>query len=170
MPLPTTREYAAIARAYGDRRARRSQVPLIAHIHEGLAILDAIGASDAAKRAFCLHPLLQDDDSYAANLPRAHELTTDPHVLALALEYRRVANAALSHRDYTGGALDIELSPMPEVNDMLIADKVQNRKDFVLHHLDRHPRSAALDRYFRLWLDRLGVSDARYDELVAKLA
>jgi len=169
MPLPTTREYAAIAREYGDRVASRSQVPLIAHIHEGLKILDAIGASEAAKRAFCLHPLLQDDASYAENLPRVNELTNDANVLALALEYRRVANAALSHREYAS-AEDIELSAMRDVNDMLIADKVQNRKDFVLHHLDRHPRSAVLDRYFRLWLERLGVDEARYETLVGKLA
>ena len=167
-PIKNSREYAAIAREYGGRTARRSQVPLIKHINDGLVILDAIGASDAAMRSFCLHPLLQDDASHAANLPRAHELTDDPHVLALTLEYRRVANAALSTRELAGEA-DIELSAMPEVNDMLIADKVQNRNDFVRHHLDTHPRSDALDRYFKLWLLRLGVGPARYAELAAKL-
>jgi hypothetical protein len=163
-----TVEYKAIAREYGERRTTRSQVPLIVHIDEGLALLQAIGASETAMRAFCLHPLLQDDASYAANMPRAHELTDDSCVLATALEYRRVANAALSHREYARAA-DIALSEVRDVNDMLIADKVQNRKDFLRHHLDRHPRSTALDRYFRLWLERLGVSEARYAELVAGL-
>lgn len=163
-----SREYAAIARDYGDRRAQRSQLPLIRHIDDGLTILDTIGASAAAQRAFCLHPLLQDDVAYAANFPRAHELTDDPHVLALAVEYRCVANAALSTRELAGAA-DIELSPMAEVNDMLIADKVQNRRDFLRHHLLSHPRSEILERYFALWLERLGISAERYAELTAKL-
>jgi hypothetical protein len=166
--IKSSREYAAIAREYGERRARRSRVPLIQHIDDGLTILDAIGASDAAQRAFCLHPLLQDDAANAANIGRTSELTDDAHVLALTLEYRRVANAALSSRELARGG-DIELSPMAEVNDMLVADKVQNRRDFLRHHLGSHPRSAILDRYFELWLERLGVSAARYAELAAKL-
>ena len=168
MSIQASREYAAIAREYGERRAQRSQVPLIQHIDDGLRVLDAIGASDAAQRAFCLHPLLQDDASYAANLPRAGELTDDPHVLALTLEYRRVANAALSSRELASAA-DIELSPMAEVNDMLVADKVQNRRDFLRHHLESHPRSKILDRYFELWLERLGISAARYAELAEEI-
>ncbi len=167
--ITASREYAAIAREYGERRAQRSQVRLIQHIDDGLRILEAIGASDAAQRAFCLHPLLQDDTSYAANLSRTSELSDDTHVIALTLEYRHVANAALSSRDLASAA-DIELSPMLEVNDMLIADKVQNRRDFLRHHRGSHPRSAILDRYFELWLERLGVSAPRYAELAAKLA
>jgi hypothetical protein len=46
-----------------------------------------------------------------------------------------------------------------------VADKVQNRKDFLLHHHGRHPRSDALDRYFRLWLERLDVPEARFAAL-----
>lgn len=168
-PIRRSVEYKAIAREYGDRRAQRSKVPLIVHIDEGLILLGAIDATETAMRAFCLHPLLQDDASYAANMPRVDDITDDMTVLATALEYRRVANAALSHREYRSAA-DIALSEVRDVNDMLIADKVQNRKDFLRHHLDRHPRSAELDRYFRLWLERLGIDDARYAELVAKLS
>ena len=40
---------------------------------------------------------------------------------------------------------------------MLIADKVQNRVDFLQHHRHVSARADALDRYFRLWLERLGV-------------
>ena len=168
-PIQASREYAAIAREYGERRAKRSQVPLIQHIDDGLTVLEAIGASEAAQRAFCLHPLLQDDAAYAANIGRTSELTDDAHVLMLTLEYRRVANAALSSRELASAA-DIELSPIGEVNEMLVADKVQNRRDFLRHHLGSHPRSEILERYFELWLERLGVSAARYAVLAAKLA
>jgi hypothetical protein len=146
-------EYELIAAHYGARTARRSGVPLIAHIDEGLALL--AGATDDARRAFCLHPLLQADADLAANLDRVAAVTT-PRVLALAIEYRAVANAALSTRTYTSAA-DIALSPLPEVNAMLLADKRQNYKDFLAHHAATHPRAAELDRYFRLWLERLGA-------------
>ncbi|MBL9017802.1 MAG: hypothetical protein JNL83_26685 [Myxococcales bacterium] len=159
-----TAEYQAIARHYGERTARRSGVPLIRHIDHGLAILRAIGATGRAMRAFCLHPLVQADADLAACDLSA--LTTDVHVMALALEYRSVANAALSTRALASAA-DIRLSPLAEVNDMLIADKVQNRADFLLHHAGTHPRSAELDRYFRLWLERLGVDEDRYQQLAS---
>jgi hypothetical protein len=77
-------------------------------------------------------PHVVADAAHAANLARVTALTPPP-VLALALEYRQVANATLSIRPI-GAAADIPLSAMPEVNQMLVADKVQNRKDFLLHH------------------------------------
>lgn len=158
-------EYRRIAEHYGVRTARRSGVPLILHIDEGLRILDAIGASEAAMRAFCLHPLLQADVDLVANYPRIDQLSDDPHVIALALEYRHIANAALSTRTIAS-AQEIALSPLREVNDMLVADKVQNRSDFLQHHAATHPRSRELARYFELWLERLAIDEARYQELV----
>jgi len=95
-------------------------------------------------------------------------VTSDRHVLLLAMEYRNIANATLSHRTIATAA-DIPLSPLPEVNAMLVADKVQNRKDFILHHARSHPRSKELDRYFRLWLERLGVSESQFGELFEAL-
>jgi len=158
--ITATREYAAIAQHYGDRRAERSQVLLVHHIDEGLQVLQQRGASVRAMKAFCLHPLVQEDAALAATFPRIAELTDDPAVLALALEYRNIANATLSTREIAGAA-DIPLSPLAEVNEMLVADKLQNWKDFVLHHRGTHPRSAALDRYFALWHERLGVTSER---------
>jgi hypothetical protein len=157
-------EYLAIAAHYGTRTTRRSGVPLMRHIDAGLAILTHIGANERAMRAFCLHPLVQADAELAASYPRLGELSDDAHVIALALEYRHIANATLSARAITC-IEDIPLSPLHEVNDMLIADKVQNRTDFEQYHLATHPRSAELHRYFQLWLARLGVSEARYREL-----
>ena len=159
-PITATREYAAIEADYGDRRAARSGVLLMHHIDEGLQVLATRGASQRAMRAFCLHPLVQEDAALAAAYPRLAELTDAPQVLALALEYRNIANTTLSTRAITSAA-DIPLSPLPEVNEMLVADKLQNWKDFVLHHRGTHARSAALDRYFALWHERLGVTAER---------
>lgn len=163
-----TREYRAIAQHYGNRVTRRSRVPLINHIDEGIAILATSDARDIVMRAFCLHPLLQDDRGLVDAFPRLTQLTDSVHVLTLALEYRRVANLA-PHQRALASPDDIELSPLREVNQMLAADKIQNRKDFVIHHRGFHPRSAELDRYFQLWLARLGITEQEFADHFAAL-
>jgi len=160
-----TQEYAAIASHYAGRHAERSGVPYIVHIDEGLLVLRAIQASDRARRAFCLHPLVQADDDLAASYPGLGRLTSDPLVLALALEYRHIANATLSTRHIDDPA-DIPLGPLTDVHDMLRADKVQNYKDFLRYHHGTHPRSAALETYFRRWLARLDIDDRELARLV----
>ena len=160
------KEYDAIAAFYGERTARRSGVLYIQHIDEGLLLLDKIFATEQAKRAFCLHPFVQEDADLAANFHRLPSLTDDPAVIVRVMEYRGIANAALSTRV---GA-DIRLSPIPDVNAMLVADKVQNYKDFILHHQATHPRSVELETYFLRWLERLGVTVEAREELFAVLA
>ena len=166
--IHASREYRAIAAHYGRRAAARSGVPYLHHIDEGLVIMTRHGATNRAMRAFCLHPLLQNDADLVATYPNLASISDDAQVLALALEYRAVANAALSQRALASAA-DIALSPLAEVNQMLVADKIQNYKDFILHHRGRHPRSAALERYFQLWLERLGIDAAAYARLSADL-
>jgi hypothetical protein len=164
----TTQEYRAIERHYGSRRAARSGVDYMSHIDEGLGVLRHFEASDAAKRAWCLHPLVQADSDLMESFPRLHALTASPQVLALAMEYRNIANAYLSHRTVTSTA-EIALGPLPDVVDMLRADKVQNYKDFLLHHRETHPLREALDRYFRLWLECLGISRETFALLFERL-
>lgn len=154
-------EYRAVEACHHDLYAQRSGIPYMNHIDEGLVVLRDLGASERAQRAFCLHPLLQADEELAIHYPRVAELTDDPRVLCLALEYRNVANAFLSRREVARDD-DVALSSLPEVNDMLRADKVQNAKDFLLYHHATHPRSEALVRYFHTWHRRLGVTDADF--------
>lgn len=156
-----TQEYRAIERRFDGRRAARSGVPYMNHIDEGLAVLRDLRSTDRARRAWCLHPLLQADDELPSGYAELASLSEDPAVLVLAMEYRHIANAYLSRRE-VGSIEEIALSPLPEVVDMLRADKVQNYKDFLLHHRDTHPRSAALDRYFRRWLERLSIGEERF--------
>lgn len=166
-----TVEYNLVVDWYGERTAKRSGVPLINHIHEGLVVLNAIGASIATQSAFCLHPLLQhDDDFYRTVELLAHNKGINPLALILAVEYRSVANEFLSSKivpgeDAEAAAKRIRLSPLPAVSEMLIADKVQNRKDFFAYHRATHPRSNELDVYFKAWLKRLEVSDGAYSLL-----
>jgi len=159
--MKTSLEYLTIRVFYGERKAERSQVPLMNHIDEGLTILDTIDASKDAKKAYCIHPIVQSDTELIANFDCLPSFS--PRVLALAMEYRSVANEFLSGKIGLGLTPDqIRLSPLQEVNDMLIADKVQNRKDFLRYHMGTHTRAFELDYYFQLWLDRLGITEDVY--------
>lgn len=161
--IKSTTEYKLIAKHYGDRVAKRSQVPLINHIDEGLVVLDRISATDNSKKAFCLHPLFQADADLKENWYLAQYV--EPHVLLLTMEYRNIANAYLSDKMDAPYDIPIKLSPLFEVNEMLIADKVQNRKDFITYHKATHDRSGQLDLYFKLWLEALDISEATYESM-----
>lgn len=152
----------SIRNYYGDRVAKRSRVPLMYHIVEGLAVLEKLHADLNTKRAFVVHPIFQEDqvlgDKAYSRFP-----WFDPEVVVFAMEYRSVANEYLSDKPPT---YDIRLSPLPEVNLMLTADKIQNKKDFVKYHLGTHPRSDRLEQYFNQWLAVLGISDKQYNDMV----
>lgn len=163
-------EYGLIETFYGTQRARRSQVPFMNHIHEGMAVMLCTGASTQAMRAFCLHPLVQGDSdllSQYSHVVRALQPVSDgAFVLGLAMEYRSVANEYLAH--CTLRAEGIRLSPLAEVNAMLVGDKVQNRKDYELHHEQTHPNRARLTEYFQQWCQALHV-EPLYPRLKAML-
>lgn len=159
-------EYDMISKFYGDKKAKRSGLYLMNHIDEGLAILEDIGASEAAKRAYCLHPIFQSDIdlkvTYDLSFSRLGPISTD--VVMATMEYRNIANAYLSTRQIEV-LNDINLSPLKDVNDMLIADKIQNKKDFMLYHYGEHDRSDELFNYFNNWHDRLGIDVNAWKQL-----
>lgn len=158
--------YQCIKERYGDRTAKRSGVPYINHIDEGLRVLDHIGASYVAKAAYCIHPIVQSDEDVVANLDMLLLHVSDRRVLMTAMEYRNVANRGL-HCHQVDNPDAFYLGPFKDVRAMLIADKVQNRKDFLIHHYGTHDKSIELDRYFCNWLRALAVSEHLYYELVA---
>ncbi|RKH51563.1 hypothetical protein [Corallococcus llansteffanensis] len=163
-------EHGLIQTFYADQRARRSQVPFMNHIHEGLAVMLRTQASPQAMRAFCLHPLVQSDkdlrEHYARVAQAVEPVPDGAFVLGLAMEYRSVANAYLSHA--TLPPEGIRLSPLVEVNAMLVGDKVQNRKDYELHHEQTHANRARLTEYFQQWCQALQV-EHRYARLKTML-
>lgn len=166
-------ELALIRDFYGHRRAKRSGVLYINHILEGLSILAQESASLDAMRAYCLHPLLQGDEDLKSQAARVCEVVSSeangPWVLMLAMEYRNIANSYLSDSDLPANGFS--LSPLHEVNQMLIADKVQNHRDFMFFHRGYHPNSVTLEEYFDVWLRILKVhpSGERHAHLVSKL-
>lgn len=148
-----SREYGTIKEHYGERAARRSKVPLINHINEGVMILAVLNAPMVAWKAFCIHPIVQN------GLDSEIDVSWSPGY-KLAREYTRKANAYLCipQNDYILDIPEIEqvVGYMSgECRMMLMADKFQNQKDFALHHRGTHPRSAQLEQYFELWINYL---------------
>lgn len=154
-------EYAWIRDYYGDSKAKRSGVLKINHIIEGAAILYHIGACNNAIRAYCLHPFFQEDELLYKIYDSFVDLKyINKTVIILAMEYRYIANSYLSTKNIS--SLDeIKLSPISCVNNMLIADKVQNKKDCDLYNRNIENYNS-LNIYFNNWLKKLNVN---YDEL-----
>jgi hypothetical protein len=144
--------YRLIQHEYKGNGAARSSVPFIYHIDEGGAILEKLGASNIVKDAYYLHPLLQSDTDFVNNKSMDFEGVSTESII-LACEYRRVANSYLSYmepEDFVGFTCD-------EIKQMLIADKIQNYKDFREYHYGTHPRSEELQSYFMNWFNILGI-------------
>lgn len=157
-----TPEYRMIAKYYGDRVAERSQIPLMNHIDEGIEILMGCDAAQYVQEAFCLHPLIQGDADLEANHREILGSTClSMKAVMLATEYRRAANAYLCKPETDAWSIDDAKKHigllLPEIRLMLIADKVQNRKDFMAAHYGTHARSDQLLKYFNNWHEILGI-------------
>lgn len=164
--LTNTEEYKLIESIYGDNVTKRSGVSLMNHIDEGLYILYKLNASNEAKLGYILHPIFQSDVDLqnAFNINPTDLKRLDPKALILTMEYRSVANEYLSYREIQS-VDEIRLSPLEDVNVMLKADKIQNRKDFELYHFLSHPRSLELQKYFYNWCIKLNLTDEFYTSI-----
>lgn len=156
--------YNAIQDYYSGKSAERSRLPYMNHIDEGIVILDILRAPYMAIEAFCLHPLFQGDEQLKKfyNNKELHALMGS-RVMQLVMEYRNVANNFLPIAN-TLSYKEPKLSPIENVNWMLLADKIQNYKDFLKYQ--RHPHMGLkptmskekwdnLDLYFQRWLQVL---------------
>lgn len=149
-------EHLVIAAYYENKVARRSNVPLINHIVEGCELLKKWKPDNVnfIRRAFCLHPLVQNN----IDIDLTHYETFE-----LATEYAEKANSYLCRPDTDwliihgdAAVLQTHLGEMSkECAWMLLADKVQNQKDFRTYHWFNHERSDELEAYFNLWIKTL---------------
>ncbi len=158
-------EFNLISEFYGDRRARRSGLPLINHVVEGIRILKDYGEPESTVRAWCLHPMVQGDADLERTLSQGLLQRASPVAVALAMEYRFRANSYLS---YMPPNKEPSWGHVSAVRVMLIADKVQNRKDFEQHLAD-HPEVRNGERlrvYYKQWLNALKVDEDEYTHLV----
>lgn len=150
--MKNNKAYIKIKEHYGNMVAKRSQVPLINHIDEGLEILNKLEADIHTKEAYCLHPLFQNDEDLRSNMYEDLSGISTASII-LAMEYRWIANSYLS----TGKPEDLVPFTSTSIQQMLYADKVQNEKDFAIHHEGKHPRSKELREYFDNWFKILNI-------------
>ncbi len=148
------KEYDTIDAHYGDRRAERSGILYMQHIDEGCAILKHMGCDLDTIDAFCYHPIVQSDADLLDTI-RFSRYPVKSKTLTLALEYRQFANAYLAHRKIESIS-EFQLSPLSQVNQMLVADKIQNFKDLQLHNRGHH-NFEGLTKYFENWHEKLGI-------------
>ena len=148
-----SKEYSTISSYYNDTTTARSGVRLMNHIDEGIEILENLGATSESIAAYCLHPIFQNDVDLTNNIEMIKQF--DPYVIMLTMEYRRTANSYLCRPDTDDFTIDDVNQTvgmmLPEVRDMLIADKKQNSKDFMLYHYGTHKRTTQLHQYFKNW-------------------
>lgn len=152
--------YKKIQEFYKGKKAIRSGLDYMNHIDEGIIILEALRAPEKAIIAYCLHPLCQaDSDLVSFMSDKDMLLLCDKETLVYAMEYRNKANNFLSpHINQRTPSL----SPLVEVNWMLLADKIQNYKDFLKYQSFYGPKVTMskekwdkLDDYFQEWLSLL---------------
>lgn len=161
--------YKIIADFYRGKTAKRSSVPYINHIDEGLRILDALNADELTKAAYCVHPLFQSTEDMKNSYTNRVHKKVHPTVLMLAMEYRNTANAFLCRPETDGyGEGDLPGLALEEIRLMLIADKVQNYKDFLIHQRNTHERGNELSAYFKKWLWHLGVEETVMNNFLKK--
>ena len=148
-----TDEYHLIKSHYRNNKTLRSGVKLMNHIDEGLDIMIKRKASLQAMKAYCLHPLLQSDEDFNKNyyFKSIHDCCTI--AVILAVEYRRVANSYLS----TMSVKDFVGFTNKDIFEMLVADKIQNEKDFSKYHEGTHKRSNELREYFINWFNLISI-------------
>lgn len=125
------------------------------HIDEGIAILRKLAADKDVIKAWILHPLFQTDLENFQNRNYGN-LKLDIRVVTLGHAYRELANSFLP-KDYRNSAPKVEPK---EIYQMLLADKIQNSKDFYFNTGIEACRREELDIYFGKWrlaLDRHDV-------------
>ena len=164
-PIESTKEWEITHNILSVRRSRRTDVPYFDHVAEGVKILAMYSAPLIVQQAFVIHPLLQHDDALIENLP--HVKYFDPLALVLCMEYRRVAN--LGTRKNIRDTWEITLSPIAEVNLMLVADKIQNRKLYETKLPKDDPDYEEIGRYFLEWMKALGIPEVTYKHIVSTL-
>ncbi|WP_041547547.1 hypothetical protein [Chamaesiphon minutus] len=166
--------YQIIQRKYQDKVARRSGVSYMNHIREGAFIVRSIYGNDRDLiEAFCLHPLFQNDKLLSQLLADTSDdlALISPRAIVLGMEYRRIANS-YTIKNKIRNPESIEIGSIDKVHKMLVADKIQNKKDFMKYIYRKHARPSYQKvsqhglQYFNSWLDRLSVSQDMYDRVV----
>lgn len=156
-------DYYKVTQTSSGIKAKTTGIPYIIHILEGLLWLDHKMCGVIQKRAFILHPVLQNDYDIQNNYNRYNYDSLPNKVLILTMEYRKQANSYLPKTAETS-LFDPETSALRQVNPLLAADKLQNQKDYysnIQKHYDVRGKGECqnLEFYFSQWFKVLGLTE-----------
>lgn len=145
------RSFSIIQKLYRGKSAKRSGVPYMNHIVEGLCMLNNRKADIWTRICYTLHPIVQNDVDLVNNGDYINR--TSLKTMMYIMEYRKTANYYLP-KDVNTCKTPLP-SPLNEVNKALLIDKLQNQKDFNKYHKGTHPNSDNLEKYFDEWIELL---------------
>lgn len=162
--LESSYEWIVSKGVLSKQRTKRTDLSYFDHVDDGVKILEALAAPLVVQKAFCLHPLVQNTTEFVKYFDLIHLF--EAKAVALAVEYRWVANLGI-RQALKADNWNVTLSSFEHVNQMLVADKVQNRKDFLrLYTPETHPEYDEISHYFNVWLKALDISEEKYNKLV----
>lgn len=178
LKLPTY--YTMVRDYYGDNKTERSDVYYMNHIREGIVVLHELFKYwskhihmnwDEVFACYCLHPIYQN---YANGDESCEEyIYIKSEYDEVGFEYARVANAYLSTR-VIDDLDDIDFKTSKAVKFALVADKIQNYKDFIKYHHLTHKGRRRLFNYFHNWFDKFEkemITDKKQiQELIDKIS
>jgi hypothetical protein len=169
--------YRIIQQKYQSKVAKRSGLGYMSHIQEGIFIIQLLYGDDQnLVEAYCLHPIFQNDRLLSQLLvENPSELSLiSPQAIVLGMEYRHIANN-YTIKNKIKNYESIKIGSLEKVHKMLVADKIQNKKDFMKYMYLKHDRPSYVKasehglQYFDSWLDRLSVSQKTYMEITEKV-
>lgn len=138
-------ECKIISKYYEGKVAKRTGIPYINHIYEGCRLIE----DEEDRLAFMIHPIFQDGKEGEVDLS-----TVKKSIQKLAKEYADIANSYLP-KDY----LNEPPTEFGAVRYLLVADKMQNYKDFSNNKdVFSKEKQKQLDIYFRKWFKALDVN------------
>lgn len=149
-----TAEYKLITDHYRGQYAERSGRHKMEHIKEGCRLLVGWQRPDVEHRAFCIHPLITEKKDFIYEQKDSYHLACEMMFHA----NRYLCRPETDHLTIRGSRRELlkHLGPMSESCAwLLLADKVQNRSDFMKYHAFTHARGDTLIRYFDLWIQTL---------------
>jgi len=145
-------EYTYINDLLGNSINKQTHDLRINQIEEGLAILNILNAPNLVRKAYCLHMLFESDEALSKSMELNRMPHTDPKSVLLAMEFRNIIKTRINGK--------IKLSPLSEVNQMILAAKIQRYKTFEILYKGEKPHSDEIERDYQLWIKRL------YNELI----
>lgn len=140
-----------------NERTKRGNIKKIFHIYEGLLILQGfkVHVNKNILSAWCLHPLIQDNDSFTKNYKSI--INYNSETVLNCVEYRNIANQYLCKVTTDHYRVeDVPVMTSSSIHAMLVADKISNYYNLIKNH-ENHNRYNELDYYFNNWLESLGV-------------